>query len=235
MPQASPAPSRPPDGGTREVLVSILIPSLPNAPFAGTVATDWMRTLGDGTTITLANRRAIARDKSGRIFQERRLLVPTDGKHESVVTQIEISDPVAHELHICKPDQHVCQLEVFFPPEFVPPLGAASAPKTPGGPAFEDLGRQSIEGLETVGTRITTVIATGTIGNDNPLLVKREYWYSAQLGVNLLSTLQDPRVGTQKFQVIDISLGDPDSKLFRVPVGSQVIDLRKTSTTSPAQ
>ena len=67
---------RPPDGGTREVLVSILIPSLPNAPFSAIVSTESIRQLADGTTITLKNRRAIARDSAGRIFQERRLLVP---------------------------------------------------------------------------------------------------------------------------------------------------------------
>ena len=31
------AVERPPDGGTREVLVSILIPSIPNAPFSAIV------------------------------------------------------------------------------------------------------------------------------------------------------------------------------------------------------
>jgi hypothetical protein len=80
--QAPSRAQRPPDGGTREVLVSIFIPSLANAPFTATVNTESVRQLADGTTITLNNHRAIARDKAGRIFQERRLLVPDDGKHE---------------------------------------------------------------------------------------------------------------------------------------------------------
>src|SRR5882757_6039802 len=88
---------RPPDGGTREVLISILIPSLPNAPFTAIVNTEWIRQLPDGSTITLKNHRAIARDASGRIFQERRALVPDDGKAKSGVTQIEITDPVARQ------------------------------------------------------------------------------------------------------------------------------------------
>jgi hypothetical protein len=61
--QAPPEARRPPDGGTRQVLVSILIPSVPNAPFSATVITEWIRQLADGSTITLGNRRAIARDK----------------------------------------------------------------------------------------------------------------------------------------------------------------------------
>src|SRR5271165_4868686 len=100
---------------TREVLVSIFIPSLPDAPFTATVNTEWVRPLGDGSRITLKNHRLIARDRNGRIFQERRLLATEGGKQESVVTQTEITDPVAHEKFICKPQQRVCQLEEFQP------------------------------------------------------------------------------------------------------------------------
>jgi hypothetical protein len=70
---------RPPDGGSREVLVSILIPSLPNAPFSAVVNAESIRQLANGTSISLKNHWAIARDRPGRIFQERRLLVPEDG------------------------------------------------------------------------------------------------------------------------------------------------------------
>jgi hypothetical protein len=189
---------RPHDGGTREVLISILIPSLPNAPFSATVNTEWIRQLGDGTTITLKNRRAIARDNAGRIFQERRVLVPDDGKHESRVTQIEISDPVAHELYICVPLEGVCQVEQFSAPAFVPPPTAASASsRQPGSPNLEYLGEQFIGGLKTLGIRETAVIETGVIGNNSPIEIKREYWYSPQIGVNLVSKLQDPQIGTE--------------------------------------
>ncbi|MGH9505018.1 MAG: hypothetical protein ACRD20_19360 [Terriglobales bacterium] len=222
--QAPAAEPRPHDGGTREVLVSILIPSLPNAPFSATVVTESVRQLADGSRITLVNRRAVARDGSGRIFQERRLLVPPDREHESVVTQIEISDPVAHELYICEPDEHVCQLESFSPPVYA---GTPSAIPVREEQKREDLGKQFINGLETVGTRETTVLDAGAIGNDSPLRITREYWYSPQLGLNLSSRLQDPRIGTQNFEVSDITLGEPDTDLFKVPGGSQVIDLRQ--------
>jgi hypothetical protein len=212
--QTPPEPQRVPDGGTREVLISILIPSLPNAPFTATVNTEWIRQLPDGSTITLKNHRAIARDTAGRIFQERRSLVPDDGKIESAVTQIEISDPIAHGLYICVPSERVCQLELFPVPESARSPSPGTARKEPGSPEQEDLGKQSIGRLETVGTRETTVIPTGAIGNNSPLLAKREFWYSPQLGVNLISKRQDPRFGTQNFAVTDITLGEPDAKLF---------------------
>jgi hypothetical protein len=233
--QAPQQTQRPPDGGTREVLISILIPSLPNAPFAATVNAEWIRQLGDGSTITLKNHRAIARDSAGRIFQERQTLVPDDGKSQSAVSQIEISDPISHSLYICVPRERVCQLEEFSAPEFARPASPGAAPKYPGAPEVEDLGKQSISGLETVGTRETIVIPAGTIGNNSPLLLKREFWYSPRLGVNLISKRQDPRAGLQNFEVTNITLGEPEAKLFEVPSGSKVLDLRKPPEISSPQ
>ena len=215
---------RPPDGGVQERLVSILIPAVPRAPFSATVSTESVRMLADGSRIALVNHRAIARDGAGRIFQERRLLVPPDGEHESVITQTEISDPVAHELYICKPAEHVCQLESYSPPLFA---GTPSAINPEEKKSREDLGKQFIGGLEVAGTRETTVVDPGVIGNDSELHIIREYWYSPQLSINLSSKLQDPRIGTQDFELSGITLGEPDPRLFKVPPGSEVIDLRR--------
>jgi hypothetical protein len=233
--QAQTSTPRPPDGGSREVLISILIPSLRNAPFSATVNTESIRQLANGTSITMKNHRAIARDHAGRIFQERRLLVPDDGKHESVLTQIEISDPVAHELYICVPKERVCQVASFTPPSFEPPRVVADKGAPAGAPSLQSLGKQFIEGLETLGVRETAVIEVGAIGNDSPIEVQREYWYSPQLGVNLISRLQDPRVGIQNFEVTDVFLAEPDQKLFRIGRDMKVIDLREHKHPSPSQ
>jgi hypothetical protein len=225
--QSRQEPQRPPDGGTREVLISILIPSLPNAPFTAAVNTESVRQLADGSTITLKNHRAIARDGLGRIFQERRLLVPDDGKHDSPVTQIEISDPVSRELYICVPREMVCQVELFSAPEPIASPVSAAGRTAAGSPERQILGKQTIGGLETIGARETMIIPADAIGNDRPLLARWEFWYSPKLGVNLVSKRQDPRFGTQNFEVADITLGEPDPKLFELPSGSKVIDLRK--------
>jgi len=227
--QLGPGSQRPPDGGNREVLVSILIPSLPDAAFSATVNTEAVRQLADGGNIRVKNHRLIARDQAGRIFQERRMLVPDDGKHESVITQTEISDPVEHRLYICVPRERMCQLESFSAPAFAPP---PSGNGPAGGPQREDLGKQTVGGLEVTGTLETDVIPSGAIGNDSPLQVRREYWYSPQLGVNLISKREDPRFGTQDFEVSDIALGQPDEKLFELPKGWRVIDLRGAAERS---
>ena len=223
--QSPPVKQRPPEGGMEQRLISILIPSTPNAPFTATVNTESARQLADGTTITVKNHRLIARDKAGRIFQERRLLVPDDGKHDSFITQIEISDPVAHNLYLCTPRERTCQLELFTVPAFDPPATGA-------GPNREDLGKRLINGVETIGTLETRVIESGAIGNDSPIVVKLETWYSPQLSVNLVTKRQDPRSGNQSFEVSDLTLGEPADAQFRVPNGYRVIDLKQTPSTT---
>jgi hypothetical protein len=54
-----------------------------------------------------------------------------------------------------------------------------------------------ISGLDVLGTRETTTIAPGTIGNDRPLAAAKEFWYSSQLGINLVVNRTDPRAGTE--------------------------------------
>jgi hypothetical protein len=227
-------PQRVLDGGTREMLVSIFVPSTPNAPFTATVNTEWVRPLPDGTRITLKNHRLIARDKTGRIFQERRMLVPDDAKSESIVTQTEISDPVTHELYTCRPNDRACHLNAFEAGNpFWPLAGVKAKPGVSTSP--ESLGKQSIAGMETTGTREMMVIPTGAIGNDGPILSKREYWYSKQLGMNVLSIREDPRFGTQKFELSDVVVGEPDAKLFEPPEGFRIVDVRTPVVVRPSE
>ena len=233
-PHSAQQAQRPPDGGTREMLISILIPTMPSAPFSATVNTTWVKQLPDGSSITLKNHRAIARDAAGRVFQERRMLVPEDSKAEPGLRQIEINDPVAHQRYVCIASEGTCQLEALVARNFARPARAGAAPKQAGSSTLEDLGTQSISGLETAGTRETTVIPSGAFGNNSPLLSKSEYWYSSLLGLNLISKRQDPRFGEQNFEVTDISLGEPDAKLFQPPSGYKVRDLRFQKTAEPS-
>ena len=231
-------PSHAPDGGTVERFTSIAIPSRPDAPFTANVNTEWIRNLPDGSNITLKNHRSVARDARGRIFEERAWFVPDDGKHESIAYQIEISDPATHERYVCRIAEHVCRLQNYFARELARPVVAGS-PVKQGGAGVESLGTQVVAGLETVGTRETTVIETGTIGNQSPILERREFWYSAKLGVNLITKREEVRFNSQEnFEVTNLNLGEPDTKLFTPPDGFKILDLRNppqraAAATSP--
>jgi hypothetical protein len=56
--------------------------------------------------------------------------------------------------------------------------------------------------------------------------VTKEFWYSAQLGLNLSTRRVDPRSGIEVFTVNDINPSEPDPKLFDLPKDARVVDHR---------
>ncbi len=151
QPLHSPSPTQ--YGGVREVLESIVIPPMPHAPFSATLATESTKYTADGASMTYVNERHIARDAQGRIYEERWLLVPKNGKIKSIMNWIQLADPHQRRLYNCSPQRHICDLLVYDPASDL----AAASPKrgkpgtTPhedGSTVWEDLGARSIAGVE---------------------------------------------------------------------------------------
>jgi hypothetical protein len=110
--------------------------------------------------------------------------------------------------------------------------GPATHPRPQGQPddasrKTEGLGQRTIEGLIAEGRRITTTIPIGAIGNDRPIQVVSERWYSPELQVNLRTERHDPRIGDVVFQLTNIRRGEPVRSLFEVPPGYSVKALVK--------
>ena len=81
----------------------------------------------------------------------------------------------------------------------------------------ETLGPQILEGVTAQGTRITNTIETGAIGNDRPILVTEERWYSPDLQLNMIVKRSDPRSGEEITRLTNVSRNEPDPSLFTVP------------------
>ena len=236
----SPAASGPPvvgtaDGGTRETLESIFIPPKPGAPFSLVLETEWARPMFGGGSVTVANRRRIMRDSKGRIYQERWGLVPKNGKLQSTMAWIQIADPDAHTLLNCAVVRKRCDLMPYAGSTQVDyaPFTRPSGP-LPSGDGFvqhEELGAGDVGGLPVTGVRETTTVAPGTRGNDQAMVTVREFWYSAQLGVNLRSTFQGPSAGKQTFLATEVTLQEPEDKFFQAPQGFVAVDERQTQPT----
>ena len=64
----------------------------------------------------------------------------------------------------------------------------------------------------------TTVIPTGAQGNDGPITITRESWYSPELNMIIRTVSNDPRSGTQTTGIANLSRNDPDPSLFMVPL-----------------
>jgi hypothetical protein len=216
-----------PDGGTIEQFNSILLPPVPHAPFTSTVTAEWTKVLEDGSTLTVQNHRLVVRDGLGRIYQERRRLVPKDSQAEPDLQRIEISDPSTHKKYFCQPATHVCNLHDYSGPESASAQAVGVEEDKFGNLTREDLGKTSVNGIDAIGTRETRTLNPGAIGNDRVIAIVKEIWYSPQLGINVSVKRIDPRHGTQIINVTDVALGEPDAKLFVVPVGYTVVDRRQ--------
>ncbi|HEY1803904.1 MAG TPA: hypothetical protein VGG45_05440 [Terracidiphilus sp.] len=90
-------------------------------------------------------------------------------------------------------------------------------------PAIEDLGTQSIDGVQAHGHRFTTTIPAGEIGNDEPLVTTGEDWISTEFGIIVRNVSDDPRSGKRTRELVDLTPGDPDPTTFQPPEGYQVV------------
>ena len=95
---------------------------------------------------------------------------------------------------------------------------AAPVPAAPDGKS-ESLGSKTIDGIPVTGTKTTTTIPAGAIGNDKDLLITRETWYSPDLKLVIQSTQTDPRFGETTYSLANIQRSEPDPALFQVPAG----------------
>ena len=100
----------------------------------------------------------------------------------------------------------------------------------------EELGEQILEGLRVKGTRMTDTIPAGVIGNERPINVVTERWYSEDIQAMVLNRFSDPRVGETVYQLVNVALGDPSPDLFALPAGYEVIEqqLRGHTMAFPA-
>jgi hypothetical protein len=209
---------------------SIVIPPIANAPFSLTLVAEWSRS-GSGGTFTLTNQRRILRDGHGRIYQERRLLVPKGSNIKSEMDVFQIMDPTQHTWLNCGPRQKICELLPYrmrTDMNYAPTLGASgSLPDGKGSRQVENLGVSSTSGVNVTGYRETVTLNPGVMGNDQPMVITREFWFSPQLQINLISKVDTPTTGKQVFTVTDLTTSEPDPKFFEVPEGYQIVDHRK--------
>ena len=81
----------------------------------------------------------------------------------------------------------------------------------------EDLGEQTIEGIRAVGTRMTTEIAAGAIGNEQPITIVSEQWFSPDLQVLVMTRHTDPRAGETTYRLANVVRAEPPHNLFEMP------------------
>jgi hypothetical protein len=124
---------------------------------------------------------------------------------------------------------------IAYPPEAMT-MPRMVAPGYAGGPVNkEDLGQQAIEGVLATGTRMTTTIPAGSIGNEQPILVVSEQWFSPDLKVLVMTKHTDPRSGENTYRLTNITQTEPARSLFEVPADYTLKDsvIRRQSPMLP--
>lgn len=108
----------------------------------------------------------------------------------------------------------------------------------------EQLGKQSIEGVEAEGTRTTVTIPAGEIGNERPIEIVSERWYSPELQLVVMTRHSDPRFGETTYKLTNINRTEPAKSLFEVPtdytvkegptgIGTKIAPLKQKKLQSP--
>jgi hypothetical protein len=81
----------------------------------------------------------------------------------------------------------------------------------------EQLGKMMFDGVEAEGTRTTMTIPAGQIGNERPIEIVDERWYSNELQMTVMSKHNDPRTGETTYKLNNINRTEPLRSLFEVP------------------
>jgi|SRR5277367_23038 len=201
----------PSEGRVTEWVYGEHIPAVRGLPFSAKVELETVSQLQDGTQITHKTYNLDARDSAGRTHNETRNWINAEGE-EPRLARIALYDPATKTRTDLFPLTNVARQWVVRAT-----LQAATAPGA-GKPETtrEEIGTDTMEGLAVKGVRVTQIYATGTLGNDRPLTVVTENWYSAELRINLLTKRTDPRHGVQTVRVTELKRDEPDAVLFAI-------------------
>lgn len=197
------------------------------SPYSAQFSTENTQVLADGTRITRKSNGSVYRNGEGRTRREQTLNalgpIPLAGEPKHLIF---INDPVGGAHYVLDVQERNARK---LPMKDGPPEGA----KLPR--EFEDsgdpvtttsLGQREIEGVMAEGTRSTITIPVGRIGNDRPLEVVSERWYSPELQVVVLSKHNDPFSGENVYRLTSISRAEPPLKMFEIPADYRIIEER---------
>ena len=107
---------------------------------------------------------------------------------------------------------------------FTTSVSSAGVPADAENMKSESLGTQLIEGVRADGTRTTVTIPAGAVGNERPIEIVSERWYSPELKTVVKSTHNDPRMEETVYRLTNISRNEPPQSLFVAPADYTVTE-----------
>jgi hypothetical protein len=197
------------------------------APFRALAVSETTQTLADGNHISRKTQSNLYRDSQGRVRREITLVgfgpLAASGQPKSFAV---VNDPVAGVTYLLHPDQKTAEKMARPFAKMGGAMRDAMRNKMSareqqeianGNLQVEDLGTQTIAGVTAQGTRFTRTIPAGQIGNEKPITIVHERWYSSDLQTVVMSKRSDPWSGETTYTLSNISRTEPDPSLFTVP------------------
>jgi hypothetical protein len=208
------------------------------SPYTATAVTEITQHLADGNRIVHKSTASLARDGQGRTRREE-TVGNVGGLQANGIKIISIHDPAAGTEFVFKSGGQPGEEELHTGAR-VTRIEENKKVRvfTTGGPKEnwieergeaknESLGTQTIDGVSAEGKRETRTIPAGAIGNDRPIEIISETWYSAELHTVVLNKRNDPRMGETVYRLTDIKRGEPDASLFQPPPGMKMDNERR--------
>ena len=210
-----------------------------NSPFSAQVTRETVQVLADGTRIDHKETGNIARDSVGRTRDEMTMNAIGPLEASGLAPHIVfIRDPAAAKNYVLNEDKKTVM--AMDTSRWGTEERRNSMRKMNTGEDANvqtlSLGTKTMDGLTVTGTRTTRTIPAEQIGNDKPIVITREEWYSSDLQMIVSSTRSDPRFGTTTFQLTNISRNEPSQSMFMVPsdyTASPMHMMRKEKTAPP--
>jgi hypothetical protein len=225
-----PGPMMPPDGiGVIEFEGTIEGKTVTGAPFTATFSTQRTQTLADGNHIENNTTGTIARDSQGRTRRDMTLngIGPWSSEDRPGRQVSAINDPVAGTHFVLIPERKVARQMPGFghKANWTGERGerGAKADRSDNANVITaSLGTQTINGVSAEGTRTTRTIPAGAIGNEKPIVITVERWYSPELQTMVVTKRSDPRVGDSVTQLTKIQRQEPAASLFQIPADYKI-------------
>jgi hypothetical protein len=195
--------------------------------------------LADGNLINLESKEVVAVDSQHRRMTSKTETLVPEG--HPLGTRVIVFDPVARTLSIWTAPGQRATIDAMPEPgasRGCPSNASRGEGVNPGvsrpKPVVEDLGTDTIQGIEARGTRRTTTTPAGEVGNQAPLVRTRETWIAvnralADLVVREIS--DDPQSGRTTRELVSLDQREPDEASFHPPAGYEIVN-RTTSQTS---
>ena len=209
-----------------------------NAPYSADVVTESTHTLADGNHIRQSSTSKVYRDSEGRTRREQAVNLSGLAQNANMPQLVFINDPVAGASYALNAKDRTGTKSAFTAraqsgprPQGSDSSAAGPAPRGMGRRGManqnvktESLGKQTIEGVQADGTRTTMTIPAGQMGNEQPIVIVTETWYSADLQAMVMTKHSDPRTGETVTKMANVSRSEPSKMLFEAPADYKVTE-----------